>query len=110
MLNIFHNFIHYKIKKNDCKTPEWINKSINLSLKKQSKLSKRYHRNPTAINKEALDFQAKECSSLIIESKERHIAKMKAKLDNPKTVTKTYWSIKINFQVIKQAYYTTCSC
>ena len=64
-----------------------------LSLKKRSKLTKGYHGNPTANNKEALDFQAKECTSLIIESKERFIAKMSAKLDNPKTVPKTYWSI-----------------
>ena len=62
-------------------------------MKKRSKLTKRYHSNPTANNKEALDFQAKECTSLIIESKERFIAKMSAKLDNPKTVPKTYWSI-----------------
>ena len=33
------------------------------------------------------------CTSLFIESKERFIAKMSAKLDNPKTVPKTYWSI-----------------
>ena len=62
-------------------------------MKKQSKLTKRYHGNPTANNKEALDFQAKECTSLIIESKEIFIAKMCAKLGNPKTVLKTYWSI-----------------
>ena len=30
---------------------------------------------------------------IIIESKERYIAKMRAKLDNTKTVPKTYWSI-----------------
>ena len=53
-----------------------------LSLKKWSKLTKRYHSSPTANDKEALDFQAKECTSLIIESKERYIAKMSAKLDN----------------------------
>ena len=93
MLNIFHNFILHKIKKIDYKTPEWINRSIKLSLKKRSKLTKRYHGNPTANNKEALDFQAKECTSLIIESKEIFIAKMCAKLGNPKTVLKTYWSI-----------------
>ena len=94
MLNISHNFVSHKIKRIDCKTPEWINKSINLSLKKRFKLTKMYHSNPTANNKEALYFQAKECTSLIIESKERYVAKMSAKLDNTKTVPKTYWSIK----------------
>ena len=66
---------------------------IKLSLKKRSKLTNRYHSNPTADNKEALDFKAKECTSLIIESKERFVTKMSAKLENPKTVSKTYWSI-----------------
>ena len=93
LLNIFHNFIPHKIKEIDYKTPEWINRPIKLTLKKRFNLTKRYHGNPTANNKEALDFQAKECISLIIESKERFIAKMSAKLDNPKTVPKTYWSI-----------------
>ena len=60
-------------------------------MKKRSKLTKRYHSNPTANNKEALDFQAKECTSLIIESKERFIAKMK-----------TYWSIINKFSSNKK--------
>ena len=103
MLNIFHNFIPHKIKKFDYKTPEWINRSIKLSLKKRSKLTKRYHSNPTANNTEALDFQAKECTSLIIESKERFIAKMSAKLGNPKTVSKKYWSTINKFSSNKKA-------
>ena len=93
LLSISHNFIPHKIKKIDYKTPESMNRLIKLSLKKRSKLTKRYHSNPTANNKEALDFQAKEWTLLIIESKERYIAKMSTKLDNPKTVPKTHWSI-----------------
>ena len=42
--------------------------------------------NPTVGNKEALDIQSQECTSLINESKDRYIAKMSAK-------SKTYWSI-----------------
>ena len=53
---IFHNFIPHKIKKFDYKTPEWMNKS----MKKRPKVTKRYHSNLTANNKEVLDFQAKE--------------------------------------------------
>ena len=34
LLNIFHNFIPHKIKKIYYETPEWINRSIKLSLKK----------------------------------------------------------------------------
>ena len=110
LLNIFHYFIPHKIIKIDFKTPEWINRLIKLSWKKRSKLTKRYYCNPTTNNKKALDFQAKEYTSLIIESKETFIAKMSGKLDNPKTVLKTYWSV-INklLSSKKNSYYTTCS-
>ena len=40
LLNLFHNLIPHWIKKIDYKTPEWINRSIKLSLKKRSKLTK----------------------------------------------------------------------
>ena len=49
--------------------------------------------NPTVGKKEALHIQSQECTSLINESKDRYIAKMSAKLDNPKSIRKTYWSI-----------------
>ena len=48
--------------------------------------------NPTVGKKEALHIQSQECTSLINESKDRYIARMSAKLDNPKSVSKTYWS------------------
>ena len=53
--------------------------------------------NPTVINKEALDIQRQECNSLMNEPKDRYIAEMSAKLDNPKSVPKTYWSIVNQF-------------
>ena len=62
-------------------------------MKKRSILAKRYHSNPIANNKEALGIHAKACTSLIIESKERYIAKMSSKLHNAKTNPKTYWLI-----------------
>ena len=71
-------------------------------MKKRSKLIKRYHSNLTANNKEVLDFQEKECTSLIIESKELYIAKVSAKLDNSQTVPKTYWSIINKFSSKKK--------
>ena len=49
--------------------------------------------NPTVSNKEALDIQSEECTSLINESKDRYIAKMGAKLDNHKSFPKRYWWI-----------------
>ena len=61
-------------------------------FKKRTKLTKNYHMNPTVSNKEGLDIQSQECTLLINESKDRYIAKISAKLDNPKSVLKTYWS------------------
>ena len=65
LLNKFFNFIPHKIRKFGYKTPEWINKSIRLSLEKRSKLTKKYHMNLTVSNKQALDIQSQGCTSLI---------------------------------------------
>ena len=37
--------------------------------------------------------QVRECTKLIIEIKDNHLAKFSLKLDNPDTTPKTYWSI-----------------
>ena len=37
--------------------------------------------------------QVSECTKLIIEAKDKHLAKLNSKLDNPDTAPKTYWSI-----------------
>ena len=48
---------------------------------------------PTTRNKEILDIHSKKCTPLINDSKNSHLAKMSAKLDNPKTVPKAYVSV-----------------
>ena len=70
-----------------------MNKSITLSLRKRSKLTKRYYANPTDYNKEMLLHQARKCTKLIVEAKDKHLAKLSSKLDSPDTAPKTYWSI-----------------
>ena len=67
--NLLHDFIPHKVNKFDYKTAEWTTKSIKPSLKKISKLIKRYHSDLTANNKEVLDIKAKTCTPLIIKSK-----------------------------------------
>ena len=57
----------FKIK-NATKNPKFYQKKR--SLKKQSKLTKRYHSSPSDSKKGALDIQTKECTSVFIESKE----------------------------------------
>ena len=63
------------------------------SLKKRTKYSKRFYKNPSDYNKNLLNNQANRCTKLIIQAKEKNISKMSAKLDNPNTTPKTYWSI-----------------
>ena len=93
LLNVFKNFIPHKTLKCDYKTPDWMDKSITLSLRKRSKLTKRYYANPTDYNKEMLLHQVSECTKLMVEAKDKHLAKLSSKIDNPDTAPKTYWSI-----------------
>ena len=63
-------------------------KLITLSLKRRSKLTKRYYANQTDINKEMLLHQVSECTKLIVEAKYKHLAKLSSKLGNPDTAPK----------------------
>ena len=74
-----------------------MNSFIISSLKKRTKYTKRFYKNPSDYNKDLLNNQADECKMLIIQAKEKHIAKMSAKLDNPNTAPKMYWSITSRF-------------
>ena len=59
-----------------------------ISFFTKSKWTKSYHNNPTLYNKGFLLKQVMECTSVIIEAEMRYIAKMRAKLDDPKTTVK----------------------
>ena len=37
--------------------------------------------------------QVSECTKVIVEAKDKHLAKLSSKFDNPDTVPKTYWFI-----------------
>ena len=92
-MNIFQNFILHKTKQFDCKYPDWMNSFIISSLKRRTKYTKRFYKNSSDYNKDLLNNQANECTRLIIQAKEKHIAKISAKFDNPNVAPKTYWSI-----------------
>ena len=96
-MNIFKNFILHKTKKFDSKHPEWMNSFIISSLQRRTKYTKRFDENPSDYNKDLLNNQVNECTRFIIQAKEKHIAKVSAKLDNPNTAPKTYWPIISNF-------------
>ena len=93
-------------KKLNYKTPDWMNRLITLSLKK-SKLTKRYQANPKDYNKEILLHQVSECTKLIVEAKDKPLAKLSSKLNNPDTTPKTYLSI-INRFLNNKRYLLYC--
>ena len=68
-----------------------------LFWKKRKKYTKRFFKNPTDFNKDLLNHQANECTMLIFQAKEKHIAKMSDKLDKPNTAPKRHWSIISRF-------------
>ena len=74
-----------------------MNAFIISSLKKRTKYTKRFYKNLSDYNKDLLNNQANESTRLIIQAKEKQIAKMSAKLDNPNTAPRTYWSIISRF-------------
>ena len=59
-----------------------MNRSITLSLKKGSKLTKTHYANPADYNKEMLFHQVSECKKLIVEAKDKHLAKLSSKLQH----------------------------
>ena len=65
--------------------------------KKRTKHTKRFDEKSTDDNKDILNNQANKFTGLIIQAKEKHVAKMSTQLDNLKTAPKTYWSIISRF-------------
>ena len=66
-------------------------------MKKRSKLIKKYYNDPTDHNKILMVGTANECTRLIIAAKEKHLTRLSAKLEDPSTAPKTYWSILNRF-------------
>ena len=64
-MNVFRNYVGHKTRKFDYKAPEWMNTLIISALKERLILVKRYYRNPSEYNKEALINQSNECTKLI---------------------------------------------
>ena len=73
-----------------------MNKEITLLLKKRLKLIKKYYNDPTD-HKYLMVSMANECTRLIIAAKKKHLTRLSAKLEDPSTAPKTYWSILNRF-------------
>ena len=65
-MNIFKNFIPHKTKTFDCNYREWMSTFIISSLKRRTKYTKRFYKNPSDCNKVLLNNQV---TSLIIQEK-----------------------------------------
>ena len=74
-----------------------MNKSTALSLQRDQNLQRDIYAIPTDYNKEMLPHQVSECTKLIVETKDKHLAKLSSKLGNPDGAPKTYWSIVNRF-------------
>ena len=74
-----------------------MNKEITLFLKKRSKFIKKYYNDPADHNKNLMVSTANECTRLIIAAEEKHLTRLIAKLEDPSTASKTYWSILNRF-------------
>ena len=70
-----------------------MNSFIVSSLKKRTKYTKIFYKNPTDYNKDLLNNQANKCTKIIIQAKDKHKAKISSKLDNPGTAPKTHCSV-----------------
>ena len=68
-------FILHTTKKFDCECPEWMNSFIISSMKKRTKYTKRFYKNPSDYNKDLLNNQANEFKKLIIHAKEKILPK-----------------------------------
>ena len=83
---------------------------ISATLKKRSKLSKKYYANPSISNKEELNSCTKYCSEIITDAKDKFLNRLSVKLDDPNTSAKPYWPIINNFLNSKKflPYYLFC--
>ena len=91
---LLNNFIPHKIIKSNCRNAPWISNIIKTSLRKKSRLYKKFTKNGC---KEAdlieLKSHSSYCSDLISSSKKEYFNKLSNKLSNPYIGPKSYWSI-----------------
>ena len=98
LLNIFKNFIPNKLIVCNDKDPPWINDKIKELIKQKNELFKCLNKqNTTSSLYPLLEQASTELSNEIITAKNLYYARMAAKLNNPSTSPKTYWSILKSF-------------
>ena len=97
LINIFRNTIPNKKIEFKYGEPPWINKNVKSALRRKSRLSKRYFVNGQVQSDDNLLLShSKNCSEMILSSKNNYILRMGQKLNNPSTAPKSYWPILVS--------------
>ena len=98
ILNIFKNFIPNKNVVFDDSDPPWINEQIKTLIKLKNEMFKQYLQNGKSLNNYILLQNAShQISDLIEKNKKSYYDRLTAKLNNPSTSAKAYWSILKTF-------------
>ena len=98
IINIFSNFIPNKLVTFDDKDPPWMTEKLKEKIKWKHKVYRDYLKNgKTEADYMYVHHAISEVSQLISESKDKYYNKLAMKLNNPKTSSKTYWSILKTF-------------
>ena len=92
--NVMSNFVPNEEKTFRPSDPPWFNKTIKSCLKKHNKLYKKFVKNGSSLaDKQILETNKSEISSVILNAKEAYLKQQGAKLADPSTSKKTYWKI-----------------
>ena len=91
LLNIFRNYIPNKKIKCDYRQPPWKTDKIKNLLRDRYKLTKIFYKNgQKTTDREKVLIKSAKCTEEILEAKNIYILAMSKKLEDSKTVPKTY--------------------
>ena len=97
-MNVFSNFIPNKLVTFNDKDPPWISEYLKKKIKSRNKIYAEYLNGKNeSVDYITLKNVIAEVSELICKSKDDYHKQLARKLTNPKTSSKTYWSILKTF-------------
>ena len=99
MLNVFSNYVPNKIVTFNDKDPPWMTQYLKSQINWRNNVYQEYHRkkNHSADDFIFLENVISEVSDLIFSRKNVYYNQLAQKLNDPKTSSKTYWSILKTF-------------
>ena len=94
LMNIFKNYIPNETITINDRDPPWINDKVRNKIFLKNELYKKYLQNgKTLVDLEHVQNSCRSLNNLISESKKSYYNRLSRKLSNPKTNSKTYWTI-----------------